>query len=242
MFSSDQNGEKVFQISTTTYQHHTVPQDLILPDALMDDSTLNNDKGKGRQQKSLATLDSCEITHEDNDRKVMHRDMERNRRKEMNKLHGSLRSLLPLEYIKGKRSISDHMNEAVNYINHLQENIKQLGAKRDELKKLSDLIALEPESGTSALCLPTFVMVRPCLDGVEITVNSSFMEQGLPLSRVLQILLEEGLAVVSCVSTKVNQRLIYTIQSQVSGMTHVDLPELQQRLTEAIPLSQKFPK
>jgi len=100
MFSSDQNGEKVFQISTTTYQHHTVPQDLILPDALMDDSILNNDKGKGRQQKSLATLDSCEITHEDNDRKVMHRDMERNRRKEMNKLHGSLRSLLPLEYIK----------------------------------------------------------------------------------------------------------------------------------------------
>lgn len=100
MFSSDQNDEKVFQISTTTYQHHTVPQELILPDALMDDSTLNNDKGKGRLEKSLAALDSCEITHEDNDRKVMHRDMERNRRKEMNQLHGSLRSLLPLEYIK----------------------------------------------------------------------------------------------------------------------------------------------
>lgn len=107
------------------------------------------------------------------------------------------------------------MNEAVNYINHLQTKIKELGAKRDELK-LSNLIALEPESGTSsAACAPTCVMVRPCLDGIEVTVNSSFMEQGLPLSRVLQILLEQGLAVVSCISTKVNERLIYTIQSQV---------------------------
>uniref|UniRef100_A0A2N9EN82 BHLH domain-containing protein n=1 Tax=Fagus sylvatica TaxID=28930 RepID=A0A2N9EN82_FAGSY len=232
MFSFQQSDDKpVFQISITTQQ-----EDLILPDASLDDSTLlNYDKGKGRERKSLATLDNSELT-DNNDRKMMHREMERQRRKEMGKLHGSLRSLLPLEYIKGKRSISDHMNEAVNYINHLQTKIKELGAKRDELK-LSNSIALEPESGTSsAACAPTCVMVRPCLDSIEVTVNSSLMEQGLPLSRVLQILLEQGLAVVSCISTKVNERLIYTIQSQVSDMTHVDLPGLQQRLIEAIPL------
>ena len=96
MFSFQQSDDKpVFQISTTTQQ-----QDLILPDASLDDSTLlNYDKGKGRQRKSLATLDNSELT-DNNDRKMMHREMERQRRKEMGKLHGSLRSLLPLEYIK----------------------------------------------------------------------------------------------------------------------------------------------
>jgi hypothetical protein len=177
---------------------------------------------------------------------------------------------------QGKRSISDHMNEAVNYIDHLQKKIKELGAKRDELKK-DNSIVLEPESGgtsTHGVCPTTYVMVRPCSGGVEIMVNSCFTEEGLAISRVLQELLEEGLVVDSCVCTKVNERLIYTVQSQVlymitrvlfvswkflfwsilfvyplnfmisqvSDMTStVDLPGLQQKLMEAIPLSKKIP-
>lgn len=125
---------------------------------------------------------------------------------------------------QGKRSMSDHMNEAVNYINQLQNNIKELGAKRDGLLKKGNSISHENESisGTSsgAVGPTTCVMVQPCLGGVEIMVNSGLTDEGLALSSVLQVLLDEGLVVYSCVCTRVNQRLIYTVQSEVLSLNN----------------------
>ncbi|XP_041002761.1 transcription factor bHLH118-like [Juglans microcarpa x Juglans regia] len=206
----------------------------------MDDSNIDNDKERGRRWKPSGTSGNWEKT-EDSDKKTMHREMERKRRKDMSELQGSLRSFLPLEYIKGKRSMSDHMNEAVNYIKHLQNNIKELVDKRDELKKPSNSIALEPENETLTSYQRTCVMIRPCLGGVEIMVSSSLTDQGLPLSRVLQVLLEEGIAADRCICTKVNERLIFTVRTEGGDMTRVDLQGLQHKLTEAIPLPKKIP-
>ncbi|KAG7986687.1 hypothetical protein I3843_03G093900 [Carya illinoinensis] len=237
MFSLHESDELLFQISSNARQQLAVRQDLILPDAPMDDSNIDYDKGRGRRGKpSAAGISGNWEKTEDSDKKTMHREMERKRRKDMSELHGSLRSLLPLEYIKGKRSMSDHMNEAVNYIKHLQNNIKELVDKRDELKKPSNSnIALEPENETLTSCQRTCVMIQPCLGGVEIMVSSSLTDQGFPLSRVLQVLLEEGIAADSCICTKVNERLIFTIQTEGGDMTRVDLRRLQHKLTEAIP-------
>ncbi|XP_061359004.1 transcription factor bHLH126-like [Gastrolobium bilobum] len=161
----------------------------------------------------------------DENKKWMHKETERQRRQEMGDLCTTLRSLLPVEYIKGKRSNSDHVNEAVNYINHLRNKVKQLQAKRDELIKVSNLSAIEsPDSGSSGTThLPPFVIVHPLPGGlIEIMCNYSFRKCVFPLSRVLEMLFQEGLNVVSSTSTKTDGRFMHTIRLEVPCLFNCD--------------------
>ncbi|KAF8379362.1 hypothetical protein HHK36_028796 [Tetracentron sinense] len=237
MFSLHQSNE-LFQISSNPSQQHTIPQDMILV-APLEGNGLNAKLHKSRRRKSLATPDNIDDGSNHKKKKMIHRDVERKRRQEMATLFGSLRSLVPLEYLKGnvdgrsqgKRSTSEHMNEAVNYIRDQQKKIQELGDKRDGLKKLSNLGALDlATSERSHSCLPDSLTVQPCWAGVEVLLR----EEGLPLSRVLQVLVEEGLSIVSCVSTRVNERPLHTIQSEVSDPTSVNLSGLQQKLMDLI--------
>ncbi|KAI5346960.1 Hypothetical predicted protein [Prunus dulcis] len=205
----------------------------------MDVGMFNNiNTGDQQRKSSLAlTLDSAENQDKSNDdgkKKMMHREIEKKRRQEMAALYASLRSVLPLEYIKGKRSLAEHMNEAVNYIKHLQTRIKVLGRRRDELKiGTSSLPSLSASSSTSSTS--PRVAVHPCFGGVEIVISrGGSVEQGLVLSRLLKILLGQGLTVISCATTQVNERLVYTIQSEVSDPAWGDFSGLQQILTESL--------
>ncbi|RZC57581.1 hypothetical protein C5167_004881 [Papaver somniferum] len=168
---------------------------------------------------------------------VVRRDVERLRRQEMANLHASLRSLLPLEYIKGKRSASDHMNEATKYIKNLQKVIVEMKDKRDELNRLSINNISKPISviprGLNSFSHPDFVTVRPCVSGLEVVISSDGLL--LPLSRVLRVLLEDGLlTVVSCVSTRVNEKSLHTIQIEVSDLTRINTIELEQKLIDLV--------
>ena len=113
---------------------------------------------------------------------------------------------------QGKRSVSDQMNEAVNYINQLQKNIKELSAKRDELKKPSnsDVENHETKHASSSFT----VHLNNGAAGIEITC--AFREEAvLPLSNLLELLFQEGLDVVTCLSTEVNGRLLHSVQCEV---------------------------
>ncbi|KAL6123298.1 hypothetical protein ACLB2K_075820 [Fragaria x ananassa] len=183
---------------------------------------------------------------DDNQKKMMHRDTERKRRQEMATLYASLRSTLPPQSMKGKRSLADHMNEAVNYIKLMQTRIKELGSRRDDLKiqrsspdlSITSALGLDGNlsgsTGSSSSLLAgnfstSHVAVNPCLGGVEIVISCV---TGVVLSRLLQILLEQGLTVTNCATTRVNKRLVYTIQSEVSNPSCIDFPGLEQTLTK----------
>ncbi|PSR93388.1 Transcription factor bHLH126 like [Actinidia chinensis var. chinensis] len=234
MFSSlHKSDELVFQTLSLPRNQQEIQQDPSdIGIAILESGNLTTNTIIKRKKNSVG------IDREDNDggasgkkekKRVVHREIERQRRQEMGNLYASLRTLLPLEYIKGKRSISDHMNEAVNYINHLRKNIKELEIKREKLKNLSssrDPLA-STTSGSSKNCLPNSVTVSPCYGGVEILVTS---EKCFVLSKVFGLLVDERMNVVSYLSTEVNGRLFHTIRSEVSDQMYVDPSTLQQKL------------
>ena len=134
--------------------------------------------------------------------------------------------------------MSDHINESAKYIKLLQAKIKELGSERDELKaklsggtseSTSSTAASRPtdqrtgkgiSSDSSSAPAQGRLTLHPCCSGVEISISTTgCFEEGntgnLPLSRVLEVLLGEGLSLVACVSTKVNGIFLHTIQSEV---------------------------
>ncbi|CAL5323099.1 unnamed protein product [Camellia sinensis] len=233
MFPLRQSNELVFHHTPSIpCKQHTIHEDPIAGFTVVEGSNLTTNTTI--EERPCKLLDGN--TNGKKDKTIMHRDIERLRRQEMATLHASLRSLLPLEYIKGKRSISDHIHESVNYIKHLQKKIKEMEIKRDKLKKLSDSSVPATAIGSSKNCFPSStVTVNPCLVGVEILISSSG-EEGLafPLSKVMGVLVEEGLNVVSYVSTQVNERLFHSIKSEVTDQMCVDPSVLQKNLSVVI--------
>ncbi|XP_060215406.1 transcription factor bHLH55-like [Lycium barbarum] len=190
-------------------------------------SNLDDDNKKG-----LRSDESNEL------KKVVHRNVERQRRQEMANLVASLRSLIPFEFIKGERSISDHMQVAVNYIKQCQKNIEELDNRRKRIKNIS----LDDQNKSSTNYVHNHnsnncVTVNKCEDGMEIliNVNNGHKEEIFSLSKVLRWLLEEGLNVVSCVNSKHDEWTLIRIQCRVSDISSgLTAAGLQKKLTDVI--------
>ncbi|XP_058205508.1 transcription factor bHLH36-like [Rhododendron vialii] len=241
----------MFQVNftTTPSKEEEIEQDLIMGNAILESGNLapNSFGKRGKRQQDSRAVRSGDNDGRngegDKERKAVHRDVERQRRREMANLFASMRSILPLEYIKGKRSASDQMHEALNYISHLKNNVKELEIKRDNLKQLSAGSSTTTATGTGSIRSSadnrhqsSSVTVSQCRGGVEVLINScGFGEEGgLPLSKVFAVLTERGLNVVSYVSSEVNGRLFHTIRSVVSDLMYIDLFELEQKLSGVI--------
>ncbi|KAL8049769.1 hypothetical protein ABFX02_06G040700 [Erythranthe guttata] len=178
---------------------------------------------------------SIKFRHRNLKKKRLHREVERQRRQEISTLYASLRSVLPPQHIKGKRSTTDQIDEAAKYIRYVQNNIKELGIKIENLKRWST--KNESEKGNPSKILPVVnvnVTVQTCSAGVEVLISTS--GDILALSRITQLLHQQGLTVVSCSFTKFDGRLLYTIQSEVLdyNIAGVDIQNLQRKLQDKI--------
>ncbi|KAK9665598.1 hypothetical protein RND81_14G122300 [Saponaria officinalis] len=199
-------------------------------------------RGRGRGRGSSSTINSAacssntiSATNGDQQRKIIHREIERQRRQEMSNLYGSLRSTLPHDYIKGKKSTSDQLEEAVNYIKDLKKNLKELKDKRDYLKTSIESTSSRHKGGVGGLSgnstpCPGSVVMFPRRDRLDIEINVGYEKDGFSLSIALQVILDEGLGIASYTSTKVDYRFVHNIVCEVSNMACIDIDGLQQRL------------
>ncbi|CAA7039152.1 unnamed protein product [Microthlaspi erraticum] len=139
---------------------------------------------------------------EPKNKRAKHREIERQRRQEVTSLFKNLRFILPFQYIKGKRSSSDHVQEAANYIKDLQKKIEEVTDKRDRLKRsITDpssteecsIQSLSPSPSLNCSCVGEThidVVVRTCLLGIEIVASYCFRNKSC-LSSLLQLLAQE---------------------------------------------------
>ncbi|KAF9602824.1 hypothetical protein IFM89_031684 [Coptis chinensis] len=215
--------ELLFQIPLISYQQeHPIQQEVLLinPSDCTNPSVKVDKIQRKHRCKSFETSNNRgEGGEVDNKKmKTTHREVERQRRQEMANLYGSLRSLVPREYLKGKRSISDQINGATHYVRHQQKKIKELLDRRDGLKRM--LNSSTPNVENRNFCSPNCVVVQPSFAGLEIIIGCSLKTTSLPLSKVFGVLIEEGLGVISYASTTVNEISFHSIQSEKSETLH----------------------
>ena len=109
--------------------------------------------------------------------------------------------------------MSDRVHETVNYIRDLQKRVEELSEKRDGLKRLPNKSTVN-DNGSK-------VLPSSSKEDISVTIETSgksvqvIVRGGVCVSRVLNFLIQEGLDIISCISTNVNERLIHTIESKV---------------------------
>lgn len=97
----------MFPIKESDEESSAVFEDLIMDDdasQLERSNTYSTNYRVGKRQQKLAAIpeENDEVVASDNKQRAVHKEIERKRRQEMGYLNASLRSLLPLEYIKVK--------------------------------------------------------------------------------------------------------------------------------------------
>ncbi|CAA7410884.1 unnamed protein product [Spirodela intermedia] len=163
-------------------------------------------------------------------RKQSHNAYERDRRKKMNSLYSSLRTLLPESDQSKKLSIPNTVSKVLEYVPDLQRQVERLARKKEEiLARMSSEKDGDPlrTRGGSAACVSPLVSVAE-LGGGEIAIQicaSSRGKKGL-VSSVLEYLEAEGLAIVNASFIAVNtSRGLLSLHCQVEpGKLRNSLP------------------
>ncbi|KAM0930707.1 hypothetical protein ACQ4PT_000795 [Festuca glaucescens] len=149
--------------------------------------------------------------------KISHNAYERDRRKQLNGLYSSLRSLLPDTDHTKKLGVPITVTKVLEYIPELQKQVDTLEKKKEKL--------------TRASCKPGVLTMREntapivsatCLDDRDIMVQVSLlsnMAEALPMSKCIKVLENEGLRLISSSTSPFQNRTLYSLHLQRTQQT-----------------------
>ncbi|XP_024004000.1 transcription factor bHLH100 isoform X2 [Eutrema salsugineum] len=169
-------------------------------------------------------------------KKLNHNASERDRRKKINAMFSSLRDCLPATD-QSKLSVSATVSQALKYIPELQEQVKKLVKKKEELSfQISgqrDLVYTdqngEPKKGVTSYAS---TVSATKLGETEVMVQiSSLQTEKCSFGNVLNGVEEDGLVLLDASSSRSQgERLFYTLHLQMDNC-NLNSEELSDRLS-----------
>ncbi|GAA0174162.1 basic helix-loop-helix transcription factor [Lithospermum erythrorhizon] len=176
-------------------------------------------------------------------KKESHNANERDRRMKISALYSTLRTLLPPSDQTKKLSIPGTVSQVVNYIPELQEEVKKMIHKKEELlsfesKKQKDQILmsahekmLEPRGSMMMASSLMSVSASSLANNKEVLVQFSTIKFNQSLmSKVLEKLEEDGLCVLNATTYESGDKLFHSLHLEVQGTLQCELDVIPQRL------------
>ncbi|CAK8543127.1 unnamed protein product [Lathyrus sativus] len=169
-------------------------------------------------------------------KKLNHNASERNRRKKVNSLISSLRSLLPGEDQTKKMSIPVTIARVLKYIPELQKHVEGLTKKKEELLSRISRQEYAVNKDSQRKIIPnynsSFVVSTSRLNVNELVVHiSSYEAYKIPLSEILFCLENSGLFLLNSSSSKTfGGRLFYDLHFQVEKTQSLECDVLIEKL------------
>ncbi|XP_013467287.2 transcription factor ORG2 isoform X5 [Medicago truncatula] len=169
-------------------------------------------------------------------KKLVHNASERDRRKKINNLYSSLRSLLPV-FDQMKLSIPATISRVLKYIPELQNQVEGLIKRKDEI-----LLRLSPQVEEFILSKESqrkkhsynsgFVVSTSWLNDSEITIQiSCYTVHKIPLSEILMCLENDGLLLLNLSSSQTfGGRVFYNLHFQVDKTHRLESDILNEKL------------
>ncbi|KAK7344943.1 hypothetical protein VNO77_15213 [Canavalia gladiata] len=173
-------------------------------------------------------------------KKLNHNASERDRRKKINALYSSLRSLLPLSDQMKKLSIPATISRVLKYIPELQQQVEGLTKKKEEiLLKISqqgDAVVNKESRRKIAQYNSGFVVSTSRLSDNEASIQiSSYIVHKIPLSEILLSLENDGLVLLNVSSSHTyGGRLFYNLHFQVDKFQRLESEILSEKLLSII--------
>ncbi|CAH2063907.1 unnamed protein product [Thlaspi arvense] len=193
-------------------------------------------------QESLGVSVSSEGNEIDNNpvviKKLNHNASERDRRKKINSLLSSLRSCLPASDQSKKLSIPQTVSRSLKYIPELQEQVKKLTQKKEELlvpvSGQRDIFHYDKPQPKAVASYVSVVSATRLGDNEVMVQISSSETHNFSISNVLSGLEEDGFVLVDVSSSRSQgERHFYTLHLQVDKMDDhykMNCEELRERM------------